>query len=80
MRRKSQSPDHAPSAADLELLADGALEVREAARFTGVGVRTLWRAAATNQIRTFRNGRRVLWPKRGLVQWLATQPGSRPRC
>lgn len=60
-----------PSEEDLELLADGALGVAEAARFAGVGRSTIYAALAAGELRSLRRGRRRLIPRRALVAWLA---------
>ena len=63
------TPDTRPDA--LELLADGALSIAEAVRFTSVARATLYEAMGAGDLVFVKRGRRRLIPKRALVAWLA---------
>jgi hypothetical protein len=60
------------SQSDIELLSEGAFDLQRAAEFTGVSARRLQEARKRKELKTFKLGTRVLWPKRGLVLWLAS--------
>jgi excisionase family DNA binding protein len=64
-------PEGRPGAA--ELVADGALTMREAAAFAGVGITTLYNAMAAGQLAWVKVGRRRLIPRRALTAFLAAR-------
>ncbi len=55
----------------LEVLADGAVTVTEAVRFSGLSRATLYATMSEGGLAYIKRGRRRLIPRRALVAWLA---------
>lgn len=69
MARPATPMTSAPTA--LEVCADGALSPEGAAEFTSLCRAEIDRAVERGELETFHHGRRVLIPKRVVVEWLA---------
>lgn len=71
--RLDHVPPFSPSLPDTErpVPESLALSAREAAKALGIGARTLWVITNRNEIPHVRIGRRVLYPRAALVDWLA---------
>ena len=69
-----RSPSYAPlSPPGAAACADGVLSVRDAAAFAGLSVRTARAMVASGRWVVVRVGRRVLVPRRALVEWLESR-------
>lgn len=51
--------------------AEGAMSVKDACKFTGVGRSEMYEAVARGELEALYHGRKPLIPKRVLVAWLA---------
>lgn len=60
-----------PAETPESLVADGAVTVRQAAAFTGLGKTALYDAMDAGRLAYLKVGKRRLIPRRALVKWLA---------
>lgn len=58
-------------AADRDLLADGALTVKQAVTFSGIGRSALFELMASGVLPWFRHGQNRMLPRRPLIEYLA---------
>lgn len=53
-----------------ELVSDGTISINEALEFLSVSRTELWRLIRSGKLKTLKNGRRVLVPRRELTRFL----------
>lgn len=70
MARPATPMTPAPAA---EVCADGALSVKDACAFAGIGKSELYAAVGRGELEFLYHGRKPLVPKRLLVAWLAVK-------